>query len=356
MRGFWWRFSDYTVREVPVSQKISPEAREHFRYIVPAPGATLETYEPAIEGGQAVLSGNDQPTVVDLAALRDLELDDESAILAWCRRYGLLGILPETAFLIELAPRWGAAFGEKNPPILIPTQFRSIRTNVGWTGFTRSELFAPDSLRITLDDVDTFDRWNDQLVDLGETNYSPIAVVADRLFSLRYERKDLATAIGRYFPGVPSSELNTAKYPSPLSDDFWHQYGESIADFRRAVQGMRSILSRLSETGPLEDLPEEAQRTLGEARSELHSLLSASPGLGIELDGTFTPKWAFGSLLSMFALAIWQELVSGKSIRHCRRSRCRQPFFARRRNQEYCSSRCRWAEEKARQRSSKPSG
>ena len=351
IRGWWWRFTKYSAYEVSIPRGISQKMRDHFRYIVPVPEASLQTYEPAI-GVRDTPSDGGQTVVIDLQALQDLKLADESAILEWCQQYGLLGILPETASLIELAPRYGAWTGEKDPPVLFPTQRQYFRTNVGWSGIVRVDLKSDESMHVILDDVDTYEKWNDRLVDPNETRFSPGAAVITRLFSSQYERKDLAAAVGRYFPRAHSSELNTAKYPLPLSDDFWHGYAESIADFRTAVLGLRSILSRLSETGPIEHLPEEALRTLADARAELHSLLSVSPGLGLEIDGTFTPKWAFSSLLSMFALTIWEELVSGRSIRSCKRARCQKPFFVRRRNQSYCSSRCRQAEEKARQRRS----
>ena len=156
--------------------------------------------------------------------------------------------------------------------------------------------------------------------------------------------------MGRHFPEVPPSERDGFEYPMPLSDLFWSQYGESIADFRNAVRRLLAILDKLALAGPLDQLPRDVASEVLGGRAELHSLLLVSPALGIETDGSFSPRWVFPSMLAMLAFSIWQELMEVRSVRHCKRPRCRKVFFANRSTQEYCSARCRQAEEKSRQR------
>ena len=107
----WWRFSDYEVFEVPVNRTLPPSAKDYFRYIVPKPAARLEKYKPILElehhRSDAV------ETVLTIDELQDFDIEDESAILAWCKKFGLFGILPHTAASINLAPRWQPPPGQQ---------------------------------------------------------------------------------------------------------------------------------------------------------------------------------------------------------------------------------------------------
>ena len=342
-RGTWWRFSEYSIREGP-----SPRKRDEFRYIVPAASAKLERYRPVV-GRQSRTEQTENPAT-DVESLQAVNLSEDSSILDWCRQFGLLGILPHTVTSMYLAARWGPAFNEENPSLLFPTQSQFFRINVGWKGLKTSDIWK--AAHIELDEQDRFEDHYDQLVDPDETRFLPGAAITTRLFSDQYKPEELGPSVGRFFPEVPETEKSTYRYPMPLSEDFWYQYAEPLGDFRHAIQGVREILDKLSQSGPLDKLPSEQLRAVVESRSRLHSLLLVSPALALETDGSYAPTWAFSSLLSMFGLAIWQELVSGGTLRHCSRHRCRKLFFVGRRNQQYCSVRCRQAEEKARQRQS----
>jgi len=109
--GMWWRYSDYQIVETPMPQNLAPVMSDQFRYIRPAPGATLETYALNVSGGE-VADGSESVTYEDI-----LKLDpkSESEVLDWCRRFGLLGILPQRAVLMRLAPRWRPIVDNRDP-------------------------------------------------------------------------------------------------------------------------------------------------------------------------------------------------------------------------------------------------
>jgi len=267
----------------------------------------------------------------------------------------LAGIRVHTTEWIRLAPRWAPleAVG-KAPPLLFPTQRHYYRSNVGWKAPQNQTTLKGEKTKIIeIDESDKYEDWAGQLVDSDDTDHPIAGALVQRLFSEQLQFRTLAEALGRYFPLIPPSELESYEYPMPMSDEFWHQYAESVEDFRRAIRGVKEIIKKLAQTGPLELLSPEMVATVLQGRAELHSLLSVSPGVSLELDGSYTPKWAFSSMLALMGFAIWQKLVAGESLKHCMRLRCRGIFFTKRNNKRYCSDRCRMNEEKARQRRKK---
>ena len=223
------------------------------------------------------------------------------------------------------------------------------RTNMGWKAIEVSNLGGIQEFRIEVDEEHPYDEWYDRIVEPGDTSLRSSAIVTP-LFSDHYEEMKLERGIGRYIPSISPETRVAAKYPMPGSADFWYQYGESVAQFRHAVPGFKKAVEQLKNIGPLSDAPTDALRSLSQGHAQFRSLLSASPDLGLEEDDSFSPQWGISSLLAMFALSILQDLVSGKSIRHCKWTRCRKIFVTKQHNQDYCSNRCGRTGEKARQR------
>ena len=152
-----------------------------------------------------------------------------------------------------------------------------------------------------------------------------------------------------YFPDMADEDLLSYDYPMPLSDRFWREYSESLGSFRNAVIQFRTMLEKLKNIWPLESAPEEALRNLFLGDNQLRAVLSARPALGLGVDG-FESKWAFSSLLDMFALAAQMNLAGGKAVRHCKRPKCNRLFMTPVKTKRYCSERCRRSEEQARSR------
>lgn len=344
VHGTWRRFTDYRISERLMPKNVPPRFRDHFRYIRPAPNAKLETYS-CIMGVPSDDAGNSQ--FVAYENIQSLDLDDENAILDWCRKFGLLGILPQRATLIRLAPRW-RPIGDSTDPCLFKTQTSYSRVGVGWNQIVKS---AWGSEEITIDEEHRMEDWIGQLVTVEETVHPPPSAILSELFVTRYEETTLGDAIARYFPDVPNNEQDTHEYPIPLSNEFWYQYGESLGEFRDAVSQFQNMVEALGKNeGPLDYLPTKDLHDLISAQGSLHSLASVSPVLGNDANGQNIPRWAFLSLLGIFAFSVWQELVGGKSVYQCARPKCRKVFLSSNTRRQYCSDRCRQTEEKARQR------
>ncbi len=344
MGGSWWRFTDYLIDDLPVSRGEWPYPPGYIR---PSPDARLEAYQvlsdPDAETGESHL----KPTGDKYQSLLDLNVDDDAAILSWCRQYGLLGILPQESVQLRLAPRWrliGFSDSAGHRRALSAYQTIYSRTPAGWQGLIESMPWNHMELEGNED-------YEGRLAEpaAGVSSPSPIALMT-QLFSITYEERRLGEAVGRFFPQVPVAERDTALYPHPLSEDFWHQYCEPLEEFRWAVKDFQTMMDNLSHAGPSDVLLPRDRAAIWNGQGQLNSLLSVYPSLWIEFDGTSTPRWAFPSLLAIFAFEVWQKLIGGQSIRHCKRSRCRRLFLAAQYNREYCSDRCRQAEEKARQR------
>jgi hypothetical protein len=113
--GRWWRFTKYVLSE---------------GYVRPARGARLEAYDPWADYWRSRERGEVPPyqSLLDLlraikwnpsegsdsrligpAAPELLEPEAVHQLLAWCAAHGLLGVLPQRALLLTLAPRFQRA-------------------------------------------------------------------------------------------------------------------------------------------------------------------------------------------------------------------------------------------------------
>jgi hypothetical protein len=361
----WWRHSRYEILELEHDPNISSELKAAFKFIVPAQGATLETFKPSFEnpGSAAITLGNmdrDHPSI-SIAALQAINTADEDQLLAWASIYGLWGILPLTAISIRLASRWLPMSWLGKANLLFPTQTHHFRTNMGWKSISHSTMKGEDprsgrsSKIIELDEADTYEDWHGRLVDADDTTHPTPGIITTKLFGDEFSFKGLPEIMGNFFPGVAKESLTTYEFPLPLSREFWSQYGESIWDYKNVFRSLKEILEGLAQLGPVKQIPQLVVDNVLYARRKLHSVLHTSPALDISENGSFGPKFGFYSLVSMFAFAVWQELSSSSILRHCKRTNCRKLFFTTTTRREYCTDRCRMAEEKARQRKGRAS-
>ncbi|MDP6495680.1 MAG: hypothetical protein QGI09_09765, partial [Dehalococcoidia bacterium] len=255
VRSSWWRFSDYEIWEPRPPKNASWGLRDHFRYIRPAPGATLERYEQPISSRTGSQSSELQ------SALLGLDVESETKLMDFCRRFGLLGILTEQLRSVTLAPRWGHLTSDPNDPVLFPGQTRYERTNWGWSGHTRLKMLGENNYSITLDDDFRREDWLHTLVSPEDTSIPPASATFAPLFSQVVEDVNLARALGQFFPAVEGTEFETYEYPIPMSEEFWRQYAEPLGHFKEAIQGFRDILGNLGKLGPLEHLPDDVLRS-----------------------------------------------------------------------------------------------
>lgn len=341
---WWWRFTDYQIEDCPAGTDRFPCRSE--RYIRPTAGAHLEPYQITLDSINNLEGGKGRRGHFN--AFLKLDLANEAAIIDWCRNYGLLGILSQETIRLQLAARWRSvrqtdSSGSRR--MLTPYETIYFRSSTGWANAYESTLWSREL---------AYEGNEDQrgcLVEpAGGALPNPSMATTMPIFSHGYVSQPLEEAIGHFFPLVPLEEKNTFFYPQPLSEEFWHHYAEPLGYFQSVASDFRYMMDNLSYAGLRNDQFNRATGRTGQGKSQLNSLLSISPSLRIEEDGSTVPMWDFPSLLAVFAFEVWQNLIGGQSIRHCQRTKCGRLFLSAQYNRGYCSDRCRWAEEKFRQR------
>jgi len=354
-KSSWWRFSGYELRD---------------GYIRPAPKARLVEYDPwepyraswAYDPDSAtpwIEQRQSAPPYQSLLALLDEfrfgPLGDptpESAekLLAWCSEHGLLGILPQRAQIVTLAPRWYPMpigglpiLGEELPPAKDDkrslVQFRYFRHNAyvqfrGWyfivgvrekeeAGHRTGELYqkklGAERPKVLMQDMRPHSK-----------DGSPIAIITPSSYE-----EPLSETWGNFFPDVPQEEKETYLYPLPLSDAFWHLYAEKVEDFLMGAavlaQAIRYVNSG-DEYGVL----------------FLNSLVSSASMMLRPMKGSFTQEWRAPSLLACFAVMALQDLTQQRRLLNC--ETCNTPFVTEAYQARYCSDRCRHTAQKRRYR------
>lgn len=192
-------------------------------YIRPVPGAKLEKYDPWSVYRQARERGSDRDpphqTLLKLVKnmLPKLGSDFaeftlmpkiETAVLTWCREHGLLGVLPQRARQIVLAPRWEAlepTEGNQAQAELWPVLRTFIPNNVGWMGLRTFEFGAGGAY--LKDEPDMVGR-------LVTNNYIPkrwdhTQIVLRNLLDNELIKEPLHRIWASFFPEVPEGEEET---------------------------------------------------------------------------------------------------------------------------------------------------
>ncbi|MGO9452244.1 MAG: hypothetical protein ACLQDV_14550 [Candidatus Binataceae bacterium] len=337
MGGKWWRFSDYEIRD---------------SCIRPARGARMEEYDPwshwsgDLPLGQKQLSPYGELLAVLTALQRDPGFEDvkdsiampfhsqfwrmnpitlgpavQEELLAWCSRYGLLGLLPHRICQITLPASERAPSDEERKQFLtvmqpdeLPTsvarQVQYTRTAGGWY---RSDHVPSDSLSGSV----LIMSWNGQ-----------------KLESTALEK------ISGFFPEIPDSNLSydwsTYAYPMPLSPEFWRVYAEPVAEFVRAAIIFRDAIDVMSAKGP----PRSADRRgcldlLKGLLSPVGMTFQIVSGKGIRA------RLSAGSLLATLSAMALQDAPKGQ-VRQC--EECGTIFISGKHPwTRYCKKRCRSA-------------
>jgi hypothetical protein len=356
--GLWWRFDRYEVRA---------------GYIRPAPGASLQEYDPWQEfGPNRTHSRRDvAPPYQSLLALLDavsiqpgssetplgFTPKSETKVLNWCANHGLLGVLPHRVQSVTLSPRWepwpeiktAEDFDERPAgPVHCPTLRSYHRWALGW----RTSLKPNSDHRVTP-------------VELIE---GPGPIASNKLWSsdwplrpkvhlqsLRMEdwsEEPLSKTWGRFFPDVSAEEKETFAYPEPTSAEFWCHYGESVEDFLNAAFAIRDALQKLKHIKPQAESTEETERHVLEGMKILYALVSPVRTIVEPLtNGTYDQRWVSPSLLASFAMMALQDVAAQKRILNC--ETCRSLFLSTSPRARYCTTTCRHTAQKRRYRAKK---
>jgi len=331
-RGWWWRFSDYEISD---------------GYIRPARGAKLERYDPWQEyrkGKPEFKERKVQPPYAELVNLFPERVIDannplaghENATLGWCRKYGLLGILPHKTQIIAFpAERRARSRVHRSD-----SQKFYVRTPEGWEGRTQHELRFVDSSRGGIEGADS-----------GTSLMPPHALVYQHGLM---QEKSLGDALGEFFPSVPEESRDDYRYPLPLSDDFWRVYAESGLEFRRVAVELGDALRALGKTEHVH-YPRRApsvRRALdtlyglaGTVRPVLTPVTSADERRKWEL------CWASTSLIGALALMAIMDIGEARRLVNCEACGrlCVTPAY----QANYCSKTCYHRAAKRRQRARK---
>ena len=364
--GMWWRFERYEIQD------------NHIR---PAPGAALREYDPWKEYQASLKRAATAPRpyltlmslldeVFELGSRWDLltgelllEKEAEALVLDWCKRHGLLGILPQQAHKVELAARWwppGNELEDAEEPTLVPTLRDYSRRGADWV----EDIWQPPmGMHIT------DPKRRGQLLSRAESGSNPdwpireAGVVWEKWdepepgLSMPKERLDQEWA--SYFPTVPRRQAQTYPYPRPLSEDFWHCYAEPVPRFLTQAHVLKGALHHLTPLkemrGQVKNMTDQQYMSIrgqvaGPYLLEGH-LRSLSPTLELCRDGSLRQRWVAPSLLASFAMMALQDLTGDSSILECKN--CKTLFTSTKYQARYCTDKCRQTAQKRRYRAKK---
>ena len=318
MSAAWWRFSRYEIRD---------------GLIRPAPGATLEQYDPWQDWEASRVHGVGRgfpppyqsfvrlDRFVSLHGSRLLEVG-EREVLQWCARYGLLGTLLQ------------------EPSYWLPA---------GRFTFPRNYMVDGKLRRLGPTMHSRYDWRNGQWVN------------EDMAYHGRLD-PEWVSEVSYYFPDYGPLKRKYPEIPRPLSPDFWAAYGEPVDDFMwkvlmlsAALKGFLEMNSSMTyEVGPMELEPGHSLNLETDTINQLTG--SVASVLWVDETGgsrSLKQKWVFRSLLACLAMMIQRDLISGGRVYLC--ANCHTPFVSSSPRALYCDPRCRNTAQKRHQRANQKS-
>jgi hypothetical protein len=292
-----------------------------------------EELAPALSGVESDLDGN---------PLRAITEGERRAVLDWCGKYGLLGLLHHEVRMLVLAPRWRITFDPDDTGPWVrhktPYQISYVRTARGWAQSTRVQhlqgCFVDGEKELTPERMlyDEVARLEDLDLKFFE---NPKALSGD-IRSQHVEIKSLRDAMGRFFPSPPtiqpmeggqvSQDLDPVEVfacPTPDSDEFWVAYGEPLVEVVRAFKLLARGMQYLQ--GP------------GWFGWDIMDGLLAPVGLGVGKRDRSSPaeKIITPTLLSAMAVAVGHAVADGRRGAPCKH--CGRLFFTHKKLGLYCS-------------------
>jgi hypothetical protein len=161
----------------------------------------------------------------------------------------------------------------------------------------------------------------------------------------------LSQTFARFFTDVAPEAAETYAYPRPETLEFVRQYCEPVDDFLEAAFVLRDIADMLLPKKPIKEMDKPEMDRLFSAKMALEALVAPiSRGFRIAADGTYEDYLASPSLLSSFAMMLFDDLI-GKRLSRCRA--CGLIFGSSAYQAEYCTDTCRRREYKRRWRARK---
>lgn len=333
----WWRFDRYEIKD---------------SVIRPAPGSRLTRYDPWADFQQMRNQTNGQPAYVELARLvnelsadpatkgriTNLSSESQSLILAWCERYGLLGILPSRWVSVTLSPQPTPAH-LKESVALRPSQVVEPRKRGTRERYVRGYGTTFCTVRTESD--------SDQA--------PPASVLIHPFNDLRIVEEPLTKTWSHFFPSVPWHQREIFAYPAPYSPAFWRLYGEPLFEFWRTARLFAGIVKYLDRSAQI--MPRGAPANGGsealareQAIDSLNLLRKDVSQVLVDEGEGLRQQWVSPSLLASFAEMLVLDLVAGRRAQYC--ECCGRPFVSEAYQARYCSQPCRLRQQKRNLRSS----
>lgn len=294
--GGWWRFSRYEIAN---------------GFIRPAKEAEASSYELWQESEDPPAYGVLANIVLEAGAsvaTGQLAADIEARLLAWCQRYGLLGLLLQRVESVTFAVRPDGDGGESQPTLR--------RTPHGWQHLGSGTPTGP-----------------------FRKAASP-GVMLHGINSTEMVLGPVETAWARFFPTLGVDEAETFEYPHPYDEAFWRLYEEPVSEFMQAAAIIAEALRKIADCrgdpktnfGPLSDYA-FALGTLNGCTTSIRMYFSPEP------DGTASMQWRAPTLFSSLALRALYDLTREAYPRRCQA--CKTLFVSTAWQARYCSETCR---------------
>jgi hypothetical protein len=363
--GRWWRFDSY--------QLVG-------RMIRPAPGASLASYDPWERRGQAppyvelarlgeaidawhrqlVASSltrfqaevtlAPQATRAELATYLDQlqaalagaygasaepPAETRQLIVAFCARFGLLGLFQQETLALNLESAaealldFGEFSGDAPGEQLLSRYRRFERTGGGWRTLSlRARTRVAKGTQARLPRRSWAELVGSSAWPLDESQL-PASTVLRRGRARRadlppaLDQAPLAQVRGTYFAAAGRG------FPEPNSEEFWRAYGEDAVSFAGYAGALAAALSGVQAKGAKARAAHLAQ---------LNDLLAPVALVLGEEQGLLRSRFVSPSLIGTLAAMAFFDIAGGVRFAHC--ERCAKLFSSRRADRRFCSPRC----------------
>ena len=352
----WWRYDRYEFRNGRICPATNWETGEYYdpwqmyeRSKVETRGASPYTELMTLLSYLGLCPPDNYEGIMNFFPHEEnitsgsLTAEQIHAVLDWCGRWGLLGLLSHKAVRIELAhelrgPDAGVPYAAYDPDFVGQQrngfeQTSYVRANGRWSRHIAPWLnTGPGSERHASEPGVTM-TWQDE-------GSNPLEV------------HDLEVRIWPYFPSVPPDRARSYQYPEPLSDEFWGDYAEPLTEFLVFAQRLALGVRQLSAKFLIENARRERRglefHHLPEWDLEMMIAPAAQALYLTDDQSKVEVRWRHPSLLSCFAQMAIQDVLGGTRVEIC--TGCQGVFTTTSYQAMYCSEKCAWRDRKKRAR------
>jgi hypothetical protein len=376
LSGTWWRFDAYRLVE---------------RRIRPAPGARLRGYDPWTLVGRAEAPylelarlgeqisdwyerqvaesiATFQETVplprdatrAELAAYaaeaqvalaggygasHQLPAENAEPMLAFCGRYGLLGIFAQETLALNTKARPELLLDlpeELAQDDLISTYTRYERSGSNWRTLARrqrEQIAKGSGPRLPRRSIDRLVEQGDWPLDESHVRGG---TVLRRVLPVKAglpAALDLA-GLGEV-KGAFLDDARGGSFPEPHSPQFWQEYSEDVVAFARYAVTLARALDGLQQGTAAQRAPHLERFNELLAPVSLEIVFEKRTGARVVADRDMVvARFASPSLIATLAAMAFFDIKGGVRFAHCARPGCARLFATMRSDRRYCSTAC----------------